>query len=77
MDGHPQAMVVLFPCSLAMQGVKEATMENIVSLFVCVLVCLFVCLLVCLYVVPAPRSISNGRSVAYMVHLPHVWLELG
>jgi len=43
MDGHPQAMVVLFPCSLAMQGVKEATMENIVSLFVCVFARLFVC----------------------------------
>jgi len=25
MDGHPQAMVVLFPCSIS-QGFKEATM---------------------------------------------------
>jgi hypothetical protein len=28
-DGHPQATVVLFPCSLLKQGFKEATMENI------------------------------------------------
>jgi hypothetical protein len=27
MDGHPQATVVLFPCSLLKQGFKEATME--------------------------------------------------
>jgi len=26
MDGHPQATVVLFPCSLHIQGFKEATM---------------------------------------------------
>ena len=34
MDGHPQAMVVLFPCSLATQGFKEATMGITVCLFV-------------------------------------------
>ena len=33
MDGHPQAMVVLFPCSLATQGFKEATMGITVCLF--------------------------------------------
>jgi len=33
MDGHPQATVVLFPCSLVTQGFKEATMGII--LFVC------------------------------------------
>jgi len=33
MDGHPQATVVLFPCSLATQGFKEATM-GIICLFV-------------------------------------------
>jgi len=26
MDGHPQAMVVVFPHFIAMQGFKEATM---------------------------------------------------
>jgi len=33
MDGHPQATVVLFPCSLAMQGFKEAIMAIIWCLF--------------------------------------------
>jgi len=65
MDGHPQATVVLFPCSLATQGFKEATMR----ITVCLLVCLFVCLL-------APQSIARGGSVAYMVYLPDVWLQL-
>jgi len=32
MDGHPQATVVLFPCSLS-QGFQEATMR--ITLFVC------------------------------------------
>jgi len=40
-DGHPQATVVLFPCSLATQGFKEATMK----ITVCLLLCLFVFLL--------------------------------
>ena len=65
MDGHPQAMVVLFPCSLATQGFKEATME----ITVCLLLCLFVGFL-------APRSVARGGSVAYMVYLPGVWLQL-
>jgi len=63
MDGHPQATVVLFPCSLATQGFKEATM-GITS-------CLFVCLSFL-----APRSVARGESVAYMVYLPDVWLQL-
>ena len=63
MDGHPQATVVLFPCSLATQGFKEATMEiTVVCSFVCLFVCLFVCFL-------APRSVARGGSVAYMVYL--------
>jgi hypothetical protein len=37
MDGHPQATVVLFPCSLS-QGCKEATMGITIRLFI-----LFVC----------------------------------
>jgi len=32
-DGHPQAIVVLFPCSLAMQGFKKAIMGIICCLF--------------------------------------------
>jgi hypothetical protein len=39
MDGHPQATVVLFPCSLVTQGFKEATM----GITVCLLLCLVVC----------------------------------
>jgi len=39
MDGHPQATVVLFPCSLATQGFKEATM----GITVCLILCLFSC----------------------------------
>ena len=66
MDGCAQAMVVLFPCSLATQGFKEATMGNTV----CLLVCLLFCFL-------APRSIARGGSVAEMVYLRDVWLELG
>jgi len=62
MDGHPQAVVVLFPCSLVTQGFKEATMG--------ITICLVVCFL-------APQSVARGGSVAYMVHLPGVWLELG
>jgi hypothetical protein len=54
MDGHPQATVVLFPCSLATQGFKEATMG---------ITCLFICLL---FVFLAPRSVARGGSVAYM-----------
>jgi len=65
MDGHPQATVVLFPCSLAMQGSKEATMR----ITVCLLVCLFVYYL-------APWSVARGGSVEYMVYLPDVWLQL-
>ena len=58
MDGHPQAMVLLFPCSQAMQGFKEVTME----VTACLLRCLFVCFL-------APRSVARGGSIAYMVYL--------
>jgi len=65
MDGHPQATVVLFPCSHATQGFKEATM----GITICFFVCLFVCFL-------APRSVARGVSVAYMVYLPVVWLQL-
>jgi hypothetical protein len=65
MDGHPQATVVLFPCSLITQGVKEATM----GITVCLLLCLVVCFL-------APQSVARGGSVAYMVYLPGVWLQL-
>jgi hypothetical protein len=37
MDGHPQATVVLFPCSLS-QGFKEATMGiTLFHLFICFL----------------------------------------
>jgi hypothetical protein len=39
MDGHPQATVVHFPCSLVTQGFKQATM----GITVCVLLCLFSC----------------------------------
>jgi len=62
MDGHSQATVVLFPCAIAMQGFKEPTMELTV-------VCFFVCFL-------APRSVARGGSVAYMVYLPGIWLQL-
>ena len=41
MDCHPEATVVLFPCSLVTQGLKEATM----GITLCLLVCLFVFLL--------------------------------
>jgi len=61
MDGHPQATVVLFPCSLVTQGFKEATMG--------ITVCLLLCFL-------APQSVARGGSVAYMVYLPDVWLQL-
>jgi len=54
MDGHPQATVVLFPCSLATQGFKEATMG---------ITCVFICLL---FVFLAPQSVAKGGSVAYM-----------
>jgi len=47
MDGHPQATVVLFPCSLS-QGFKEATMG--ITLFVS---SLLICFL-------APRCIARG-----------------
>jgi hypothetical protein len=56
MDGHPQATVVLFPCSLS-QDFKDATM-GISSCALCLLVCLFVLFL-------APQSIASGRSLAY------------
>ena len=65
-DGHPQAMVVLFSCSLVMQGFKEATM----GITVCLLLGLFVCVL-------APRNEARGGRVAYTVYLPDVWLQLG
>ena len=35
MDHHPQAKVVLFPCSVATQSTKEATMGITVYLFFC------------------------------------------
>jgi len=44
MNGHPQATVVLFPCSLLKQGFKEATM-GITRCASCLFVCLFVCFL--------------------------------
>jgi len=47
MDGHPQATVVLFPCSLVTQGFMEATM----GITVCLLLCLFSC---------STDSVSNG-----------------
>jgi len=51
MDGHPQATVVLFPCSL-LHGFKKATMG--IPLFVCLFVSsLFICFL-------APRCIARG-----------------
>jgi len=50
MDGHPQATVALFPCSLATQGFKEATM----GITVCLLLCLFVCFL-------APRTTERSK----------------
>ena len=53
MDGHPQATVVLFPCSLLKQGFKEATM-GITSCASSLFVCLFL----------APQSIARGGSVA-------------
>ena len=46
MNGHPEATAVLFPCSLAMQGFKEATLGIIVLLFVSSFVCLFALLFV-------------------------------
>jgi len=53
MDSHPQATVVLFPCSLS-QGFKEATMGNHK------LRIMFVCLFL------APQSVARGGSVAIM-----------
>ena len=61
-DGHPQATVVLFPCSHATQGFNEAT----VGITDCLFVCSF-----------APQSVSTGGSVACMVYLPDVWFQLG
>jgi len=57
MDGHPQAMVVLFPCSLS-QGFKEATMG--ITLFVC---------LISSYLFSCSTQCSKRGSVAYMVYL--------
>jgi len=64
MDGHPQATVVLFPCSLATQGFKEATMEITV---VCSCVCLFSC------------STERSKRGEYCIYglSPVVWLQLG
>ena len=42
MDGHPQAMVVLFSCLLPKQGFKEATM-GITSCVSCLFVCFVSC----------------------------------
>jgi len=70
MDGHPQAMVAQFPCSLATQAGMEATM----GISVCLFVCLFVCLVVGFL---APRSVTRGGSGDYMVFLSDVWLQLG
>jgi len=75
MKGHPQAVVVLFPCSLS-QGFKEATMGITIYLFVCLFICLFVCLFVCLFFL-APRSVASGGSDANVLYLPGVWLQLG
>jgi len=63
MDGHPQATVVLFPCSLATQGFKEATME------------ITVCLLLCLFSCSTERS-KRGECCIYGLS-PVVWLQLG
>jgi len=57
MDGHPQATVVLFPCSRLKQGFKEATM-GITSCASSLFVCLFV------YLFLAPQSVARGGSVA-------------
>ena len=59
-------LAVLFPCSLVTQGFKEATMGIIVFLLLCLVVCFL-----------APRSITRGGSVAYIVYLPGIWLQLG
>ena len=56
-DGHSQATVVLFPCSLLKQGFREATM-GITSCASCLFVCLFVCLFL------APQSVAREGSVA-------------
>ena len=63
MDGHPQALVVLFPCSLATQGFMEATMG--------ITCCLFVCLSLL-----APQSVATEGSVTCMVYLPDIWHQL-
>ena len=56
-DGHPQATVVLFPCSLS-QGSKEATMG--ITLFVC---------FISSYLFSCSTERSKRGSVAYMVYL--------
>jgi hypothetical protein len=64
MDGHPQAMVVLFPCLLATQGFQEATMEITV-----------VCSFVCLFSSSTERSM-RGECCIYGLS-PVIWLQLG
>jgi hypothetical protein len=64
-DGHPQATVVHFPCSLS-QGFKEATMG--ITLFVCFIPSyLFSC--------SSERS-KQGECCIYGLS-PVVWLQLG
>ena len=54
------------------------------NMFVCLFVCLFVYLFVCLFVyslasqsVARGGNVARGGSVAYMVYLPDIWLQLG
>jgi len=63
MDGHPQATVVLFPCSLSTQGFKEAPM-GITSCASTLFACLFL----------APWSVARGGSVTHIDRLPYVRL---
>jgi len=65
MDGHPQATVVLFPCSVS-QGFKEATM-GITSFVFFICSYLFSC--------STERS-KRGECCIYGLS-PVVWLQLG
>ena len=56
MDGHPQATVVLFPCSLLKQGFKKATMR-ITSCASSLFVCLFL----------TPWSLARGAVLHKLI----------
>jgi len=58
MDGHPESTVVLFPCLLTMQSLKNGTMGITDCLFIYMIVCFLVCFL-------APQSEAKGGSVVY------------